>query len=106
MIVAVCANEKSLEAKVEGCFGRTKYIFVADTKSRIVRIVDNSTFANLKNGSGIKSAEMIAALKVEKIAVNEIDEEAFEILNNSKIEVIKGCTGSVLEILEHFASEK
>jgi len=106
MIVAVTANEKSLDARVEGCFGKTRFIFVADTETKIVKIIDNSAFADLKSGSGIKTAEMVAKLKVKKIAVKEIGVEALEILKNSNIEVLTECKGSVIEILDYFASVK
>lgn len=102
MIVAVASNEKSIDSRVEGCFGKSKYIFVADTESKIVKIIDNSSFANLPNGSGIKTAEMLVKLKVKKIAVSEIGAEALEILRNSNIEVIVNCRGTVREILDYF----
>lgn len=106
MIVAVTANDKRLDARVEGCFGKTKFIFVADTETKIVKVVDNSAFANLKSGSGVKTAELVVKLKVKKIAVSKIGKEALEILKNSHIEVLTNCKGSVLEILDHFALEK
>lgn len=106
MLVAVVTNEKSIDSKIEGCFGKARYIFVADTESKVVKIIDNQSFANLKTGSGIKTAEMLTKLKIKKIAVKQIGKEALDILNNSNIEVFDNCSGTVREILDYFATVK
>jgi predicted Fe-Mo cluster-binding NifX family protein len=106
MIVAVASNQKSIDSKIDGCFGKARYIFMADTDTRIVKIIDNSSFANLKSGSGIKTAEMLLKLKIQKLAVKEIGEEASEILKNGNIEVFSNCSGTVRDILDYFALSK
>lgn len=106
MIVAVVSNNKSIDSKAEGCFGKSKYLFVADTETRVVKIIDNSKFANLPNGSGIRTAELVVKLKVKKVSTSEIGKNALEILQNSNIEVFTNCKGTVREILDYFASLK
>lgn len=102
MIVAVTSNEKSLSSNIEGVFGKNRYIFVADTERKIVKIIDNKTYTELKEGSDIKTAELLIKLNVKKVATCEISKEASEILKESGIEVFTHCNGTIQEILDHF----
>ncbi len=104
MIIAVCSNKKDFDGKVCGCFGKGRYIFVADTKRRVVKIIDNKNFAKLKVGAGVKSAELLIKLKVKKIGVKEIGDDAMKILEDAGIQVFKNVSGSVREIIDHLST--
>ncbi len=103
MRIAVTAMEKSLEAPVSARFGRSLYVFVADTRTRVVRIVDNRAYAALGLGAGAKTAEMLAKIGVDWVATGEIGRESFEILANSGIRVatcVKATCREALDRLE------
>jgi len=40
MLIAVTSMEKSLDTPVARRFGWSEYVFVADTESRVVKIID------------------------------------------------------------------
>lgn len=101
MVIAVTSNKKDFEGKVAGCFGKARYIFVAESEKRIVKIIDNKKFSTLKIGSGIKTAELLLKLKVQKVGVKEIQKEALEILKEGGVEVYTNVSGSVREVLDH-----
>ena len=104
MIIAVCSNEKDFEGKVCGCLGKAEYIFVADTKRRIVKIIDNRKFSKLKVGAEVKTAELLIKLKVKKIGVKEINDDVLKIFEDAGVEVFKDVSGTVREIIDHLSA--
>jgi predicted Fe-Mo cluster-binding NifX family protein len=91
---------KSLDAPVSKRFGRSHYVFVADTESRVVRIIDNRSFASLGLGAGAKAAEMLAGLGVAWVATGEIGRESFQILQNSGVHVATCVSATCREALD------
>jgi predicted Fe-Mo cluster-binding NifX family protein len=104
MIVAVCSNKKDFEGSVCGSFGKAKYIFVADTKRRVVKIIDNKNFSKLKIGGDVKTAELLIKLKVTKIGVKEINDDVLKIFEDAGVEVFKDVSGTVREIIDHLSA--
>jgi predicted Fe-Mo cluster-binding NifX family protein len=100
MRIAVTSMDKSLETSVSKRFGRSTYIFVAETETHVVRIINNQAFASLGLGAGAKTAEMLAKLDVKWVATGEIGRESFQILRNSEILVVTRATGTCREILD------
>jgi predicted Fe-Mo cluster-binding NifX family protein len=100
MRIAVTSMEKSLDSPVSRRFGRSDYVFVADTETRVVKIVDNRAYAGLGLGGGPKTAEALAALGVEWVATGDIGWETFQELTGSGIRVVTRATGTCREILE------
>jgi len=104
MLVAVTSDDKSLEAPVARRFGKARFVFLADTETRVVRIIDNSAHADLHLGSGARTAEMLERLGVSWAATGEIGEEAFEILRAGGVKVVPHATGTCREILDRLAA--
>lgn len=100
MKIAVTSMGKSLDSPVSNRFGRSAYVFVADTETRVVKIIDNRAHAALGLGAGAKTAEMLANLKVEWIATGEIGRESFQILRNSNVLVVTRASGTCREALD------
>jgi len=100
MRIAVTAMDKSLDSQVSIRFGRSSYIFVADTETRVIRIVDNRSYADLGLGGGPKTAEVLAQLGVEWVATGEIGSETFQELVGSGIRVVTRATGTCREVLD------
>jgi predicted Fe-Mo cluster-binding NifX family protein len=100
MRIAVTCMDKSLDSPVSKRFGRSNYIFVADTVTRVVRIVDNRAFAALSLGGGPKTADVLSKLGVEWIATGDIGWETFQELVGSDIRVVTRATGTCREILD------
>lgn len=104
MKIAVTAEGKTLGSLVSKRFGKSPFIFVADTSTRVVRIIDNASFAAQHLGSGARTAEMLARLGVEWVATGAIGEEAFEILSSGGIQVATCATGTCGEVLDRLAA--
>jgi predicted Fe-Mo cluster-binding NifX family protein len=104
MRIAVTAAEKSLDSRVGERFGKSPFIFVADTENRLVRIIDNRPFAAMHIGSGAKTAEMLAGLGVDWVGTGTIGAEAFEILRGGGIAVATCATGTCREVLDRLAA--
>ena len=100
MRIAVTSMDKSLDSPVSKRFGRSNYIFVADTETRVVRIVDNSAYAAMGLGGGPKTAEVLSRLGVQWVATGEIGWETFQELVGSGIRVVTRSTGACREILD------
>ena len=104
MIIAITAAEKDLGSRIHGCLGRSRYVLVADTEARVVKVIDNSAFAGLKIGSGIKTAEMLIKIGVQSVVSASIGPKAEEIFRNSGVRVYKNVSGTIEEILEHLTT--
>jgi predicted Fe-Mo cluster-binding NifX family protein len=104
MRIAVTSMDKSLETPVSKRFGRSLYVFVADTETRVVKIIDNAAFAALGLGAGAKTAEMLARLDVRWVATGEIGRESFQILKNSGIGVVTCATGACRDVLDRLSA--
>ncbi len=104
MRIAVTAMEKTLDADVSKRFGRSLYVFVADTETRVVKIIDNRAFSALGLGAGAKTAEMLGRLEVTWVATGEIGRESFQILASSGISVVTCATGTCREVLDRLAA--
>ena len=104
MRLAVTAEGKSLDAQVSRRFGKSPFIFVADTSTRVVRIIDNGPYAAQHLGSGARTAEMLARLGVEWVATGAIGKESFEILSSGGILVVTCATGTCGEVLDRLAA--
>lgn len=104
MLIAVTSMEKSIDAQLSRRFGWSNYVFVADTESRVVRIVDNRPNAAKPLGAGARTAEMLSRLGVRWVATGEIGRESFDILRNSGVSVVTRGKGTCREILDRLAA--
>lgn len=104
MRIAVTSMEKYLNSSVSERFGRSLYVFVADTETRVVRIVDNHAFVELGLGSGTKIAEMLVSMEVEWVATGRIGPYSFQALTNGGVKVVTQATGGCREILDRLAA--
>ena len=100
MRIAVTSMDKSLDSPVSKRFGRSNYIFVADTETRVVRIVDNRAYAAMGIGGGLKTAEVLSRLGLQWVATGDIGRETFQELVGSGIRVVTRATGTCREVLD------
>ncbi len=104
MKLAVTSEGRTLDSPVSKRFGKSPFIFVADSTTRVVRIIDNGAFAAQHLGSGARTAEMLARLGVEWVATGAIGEESFAILSSGGIRVVTCATGTCGEVLDRLAA--
>lgn len=104
MLIAVTAMDKNLDSPVSSRFGRSLFVFVADTRTRVVRIIDNRSNAAMGLGAGARTAEMLARLGVEWVATGDIGRESFAILQASGVRVVTRASGTCREALDRLAA--
>jgi predicted Fe-Mo cluster-binding NifX family protein len=104
VLIAVTSMEKSIDSQLSRRFGWSNYIFVADTESRVVKIIDNRPNSARPLGAGARTAEILSRLGVRWVATGEIGRESFDILHNSGVKVVTQGKGTCREILDRLAA--
>lgn len=104
MIIAVASSNKNIDSKVSGVFGKAPFIFLADTESRIVKILDISKIAALPYESGKGAAELLIRIGTDRLAAVSIEEEPREILAGKGITVFSGVSGTAREVIDRIAT--
>lgn len=104
MIIAVFSTDRNIDSKAGGIFGKACYVFVADTESRVVKILDISRIAALPFESGRETAELLIRAGVNCAAAGAIDDECREVLSGKGVRVFTGVSGTAREMIDHLAS--
>jgi len=104
MMIAVVSSDKNFDSRAAGEFGRTGYIFVADTESRVVKILDVSKLKALPVGGDVETARLLLKAGIDRVAAESIGREAREVLSCKGVKVFTGISGSAREIIDHIAA--
>ena len=104
MIIAVISSEKNVDSRAAGAFGRTGHIFVADTESRVIKILDVAKVTSLPAGSEVETARLLLKIGVDRVAAESIGREAREVLSCNGVRVFTGISGSAREIIDYLAA--
>ena len=99
MLVAIPVEEKSLEAGVCISFGRTPYFMLYNLEKGEYSFVENSA-ANSQGGAGIKAAQKLVDLKVDKIITFRCGENAATVLKGGNIKLYKAKSVSIKENIQ------
>ena len=102
MKIAVTAQDKTLEAKVDPRFGRAKYFVIVDETGTLCEAVDNSTGFNAMQGAGIQAAKVLADKDVKVLLTGFCGPNAFRTLQAAGIKVVAEQSGTVKEALQRF----
>jgi len=103
MKVAVTATGQSLDVPVDPQFGRCPCFLLVDTDDMSHEFIDNRA-SQLGGGAGIRSAELVSRVGAQVVLTGRVGPNAQQALQAAGIEVIVGCTGTVLEAVERFKS--
>lgn len=98
MLIAVTSEEPSLEARIDGRFGRCRYFLIVNTDDLSFEAVENRNAA-LGSGAGIESARMIAAKGVAHVFTGACGPNAYQVLSAAGINVVTGCAGGVRDVV-------
>jgi predicted Fe-Mo cluster-binding NifX family protein len=103
MKVAASATGASLDAAVDPRFGRCSFFVLVDTDDMTFEAIENGS-RSLGGGAGIQSARLMAQKGVAAVLTGNCGPNAHEALTAAGIDVIVGCSGSVLQAVERFKS--
>lgn len=98
MRMAVTSEGPSLEARIDGRFGRCRYFLIIDSDDLSLETVENRN-ATLGGGAGIQSARMIAAKGVTHVFTGSCGPNAYQVLTAAGINVVTGCAGGVRDVV-------
>jgi predicted Fe-Mo cluster-binding NifX family protein len=101
MKVAITSLESSLDSQIDATFGRCQYFIIVDTDSMEFEAIKNPSLS-VSQGVGIQSAQLIAGKNISALITGHCGPNAFNVLNQSGIEVITGASGKVSQVIEDF----
>ena len=102
MKVAVSADGKTLDSRVDTRFGRAKYFIVIETATGAYDAVDNKQVLNAAQGAGIQAAQNVANVGAQSVITGHCGPNAFRTLKAAGIKVFLGAEGTVAEVIEMF----
>ena len=84
--IAVPAMGKTLESFISSNFGRSPFIIIYDDEIKNYSFFENIGYS-IRNGSGLKAAEIIIQNKVDILLTMEIGQKAYSILMKEHIDI-------------------
>lgn len=102
MKVAITAQGKTLDSKVDPRFGRSGWFVVVDTNTSEFKAVSNDQNLNANQGAGIQAAELVSRQGVSALITGNCGPKAFRTLTAAGIKIYYGTDGTVKEVLEQF----
>lgn len=105
MIIAIPAEEKSLDSAICQSFGRAPYYCIYDTETRASSFIDN-TAKDARGGAGIEAAQLLVDQKVEALITFRLGENAAKVLQAGNIKLLKALNLCVADNVAQFIEEK
>lgn len=100
MKIAVSARGPSLESAMDPRFGRTAGFVLFDTESGRSTYLDNAPQQGLAQGTGIKTAQLIAEAGADVLITGQMGPKAYQVLSRSGIKVMVCGGGTVQDALQ------
>ncbi|MEQ8201909.1 MAG: NifB/NifX family molybdenum-iron cluster-binding protein [Syntrophomonadaceae bacterium] len=101
MLIAVPADDKSIESKVCVSFGRAPYFLIYDTDSESGDYVVNSATAS-QGGAGIKAAQTVVDSKAAVLLTPRCGENAAEVISTAGIKMFKTSPDSIWDNIKAY----
>jgi len=101
MKVCFSSQGDNLDSEIDSRFGRCKYFVVADTKTKKFSSIQNPHISS-RGGAGIQSGQLVAEQKVKVVLTGNIGPNAFHTLQEAKVDVVTGVTGTIRDALEKY----
>lgn len=104
MKVAVTSPGSTLEAALDGRFGRAARFILYDTDDGSFSVLDNTQNLNAPQGAGIQSARNVAASGAAVVITGHTGPKAYAVLAKAGIGVYHSDAPTVREALDAFAA--
>jgi predicted Fe-Mo cluster-binding NifX family protein len=107
MKIAITAVDDNMEALIDQRFGRCRYFLVVDLEGDLVKSFQSYENQGLiqGHGAGIRAAQQLGELKVEKVITGELGPNATSVLGQLGIEAYHG-SGNAEDALTDFYKGK
>lgn len=100
MKIAVSAEGKDLQSKVDPRFGRAAYFIIYNTDDNTFEAVSNDDNAQAAQGAGVQAAQTVAARRVDWVVSGNMGPKAFAGLKTAKIKIACWSEGTVDEAVK------
>lgn len=94
----------TLDAPLDGRFGRAPRFLVYDLENDAFEVVDNERNLNAAQGAGIQSAETVARLGASGVVTGHCGPKAFRVLSAAGIKIFNTDAPTVAAALELYRS--
>ena len=101
MKIAVSSCGIFLDSPIDPRFGRCDYFVIVDTNDMSLEAIDNGN-KYLSQGSGVKSAELIASKGARVVITGHVGPNAIRALSAAGVEVVLCQSDSIEEAVEKY----
>ena len=99
MKITISSKGKSLDSEVDPRFGRSTGFILFNTETGNASYLDNSAQRELAQGTGIKTAQMIAEAGTDVLITAQLGPRAAQVLSKSGIKIYACTSGTVKEAI-------
>ena len=100
MLIAITAQENSLQSEIDPRFGRAAYYMIVNTETNEVTAHNNSDGINASNGAGTGAAQTLSEYGVKALYTGSVGPKAAEVLNQANIPYYENNSGTVQSLLD------
>ncbi|MBN1546120.1 MAG: NifB/NifX family molybdenum-iron cluster-binding protein [Syntrophaceae bacterium] len=105
MKVVFTTSGDSLDAPLDGRFGRAPKFLVYDLDSDKFEVIDNKQNLNAAQGAGIQAAETVARSGAKALVTGHCGPNAFQVLSAAGIKIFNSRAATISEALEQYRQE-
>jgi len=106
MKIAITANGKNLESKVDLRFGRALGFIIYDLDNNEYDFVDNVQNLEAAQGAGIQAAQTVVNHDVKALITGHCGPKAFRVLSASDIKIYVGAEGTIKDVVQKFKNNE
>ncbi|EKE03631.1 MAG: dinitrogenase iron-molybdenum cofactor biosynthesis [uncultured bacterium] len=100
MKIAISANGKDLDSKVDLRFGRASGFIIYSLEDESFEFVNNVQNLEAAQGAGIQAAQTVANQDVDALITGHCGPKAFKVLSAANIKIYTGAEGTIKEAIE------
>ncbi len=105
MIIAVPAENQSLDSAICQSFGRAPFYCIYDTESESSRFIDNSA-KEASGGAGVEAAQLLVDENVGALITFRLGENAARVLRAANTTLLKAVNLSIADNVANFLEKK
>ncbi|MCK5130692.1 MAG: NifB/NifX family molybdenum-iron cluster-binding protein [Candidatus Sabulitectum sp.] len=106
MKIAVASSGKTLDALVDGRFGRASGFIVYDLENDTFTVADNLQNLNAAQGAGIQAAQNVAETGAGAVIAPSFGPKAFSVLKAAGVKAFISSVVTVQDAIEEYKSGK
>lgn len=105
MKILFSSSGKDLDSNLDLRFGRCPYFLIYNTENEEVKVLENAG-QNASGGAGIAAAQQVVDENVDVVITSNVGPNAFNLLQESSVEVYKGKNIPCSLLLKNFNEGK